>query len=336
MDVDQESGKRHIEEALRILEEGDVQRAKEYLAKSMEDEYKRTAPEREDLFDTTEESDAAARKLKYSFDLLREGTEKVRREREKLEEKLEETKREWDRIREEYEIFEERKLEISHKLEELGRLGNEIAREKQQLGEDREHLEESKLALQREKESVENEREEMESERARLNRMREEFIKERERFDNERHGFERSELYERLKKPQIKKIESEGLRMEDNEEALHYERVKKEGEGRWRDKGLSFGEFADFDSIDKLLSGAYTKEWKTPESEVEMEAAPDTLIAEHPEAVLREGQRVNYFECPDCGFMIEIITTNRPLEIDCASCGSRFRLKGKKKEEKKE
>ncbi len=90
----------------------------------------------------------------------------------------------------------------------------------------------------------------------------------------------------------------------------------------------------DANSMDLLLSGAYTKGWKAQESrEVPDDVSPNTLITDHPEAVLREGRVINYFECPDCGFMIEVTTKERPLEIFCASCRSRFRLKGKKKEE---
>jgi len=90
---------------------------------------------------------------------------------------------------------------------------------------------------------------------------------------------------------------------------------------------------SDLDSMMTILSGTLTREWKTKETkDVQGEVTPNTLISDHPEAVLREGRTINYFECPDCGFMIEVNSTKRPLEVCCASCRSRFRLKGKKKE----
>lgn len=87
------------------------------------------------------------------------------------------------------------------------------------------------------------------------------------------------------------------------------------------------------DSINLLLSGTYTKGWRASEArEVPDRISPNTLITDHPEAILREGRVVNYFECPDCGFMIEVTTDKRPIEVHCVSCGSRFRLKGKRSE----
>lgn len=93
----------------------------------------------------------------------------------------------------------------------------------------------------------------------------------------------------------------------------------------------------DVDSMNVILAGTYTRGWRTRETkEVPGEVRPNMLISDHPEAVLREGRTINYFECPDCGFMIEVTTMDRPLEVTCASCTSRFRLKGKKEESKKE
>lgn len=94
------------------------------------------------------------------------------------------------------------------------------------------------------------------------------------------------------------------------------------------------------ESINKLLSGTYTKGWRTPETrdprDTHDAVHPGTLITDHPEAVLQEGRVVNYFECPDCGFMIEVTTEKRPMEVRCASCSSRFRLKGRRTESREE
>ena len=87
-------------------------------------------------------------------------------------------------------------------------------------------------------------------------------------------------------------------------------------------------------SMDLLLSGEFTSGWRPSECiEVPDNVSPKTLITDHPEAVLQEGRTINYFECPDCGFMIEVTSGQRPLEVTCASCNSRFRLKGRKQEE---
>lgn len=100
-----------------------------------------------------------------------------------------------------------------------------------------------------------------------------------------------------------------------------------------KDESPSLKGLQDVDSMNLLLSGTYTKGWRFQEArEVQEDVSPNSLIMDHPEAVLQEGRIVNYFECPDCGFMIEVTTEKRPVEVHCLSCRSRFRLKGKRTE----
>ena len=94
----------------------------------------------------------------------------------------------------------------------------------------------------------------------------------------------------------------------------------------------------DTDAIDALLSGRFAGGWTKFEEKRESEygekapeeVSPEAPLTNHLNTVLREGKTVNYFECPDCGYMIEITTTKRPLEVTCPNCNARFRLKGKK------
>jgi len=94
----------------------------------------------------------------------------------------------------------------------------------------------------------------------------------------------------------------------------------------------------DTDAIDALLSGRFAGGWTRFEEKREgeygekapEEVSPEAPLTNHLNTVLREGKTVNYFECPDCGYMIEITTTKRPLEVTCPNCNARFRLKGKK------
>lgn len=117
----------------------------------------------------------------------------------------------------------------------------------------------------------------------------------------------------------------------------HAEKIASENHGDTVKNDTSTKKLDDVDSMNKLLSGTYTSGWRAkPSPEDTNEVAPGTLITDHPEALLHEGRIINYFECPDCGFMIEVTTKKRPIEITCGACSSRFRLKGKKKEPPKE